>query len=75
MFHGLSHDRFVTDLIFCRRPRKKLWQDEGRWSHDKYSDKMQAPKSREELITEYGHDIRLSDKPPDAPPRRGGGPR
>ncbi|XP_071149565.1 protein CASC3-like [Mytilus edulis] len=54
-------------------PRKKLWQDEGRWNHDKYADYMQAPKSREELITMYGYDIRLADKPPDAPPRRGGG--
>ncbi|CAC5384039.1 CASC3 [Mytilus coruscus] len=64
---GLEEDKRPTG------PRKKLWQDEGRWNHDKYADYMQAPKSREELITMYGYDIRLADKPPDAPPRRGGG--
>ena len=50
-----------------------MWQDEGKWNHDKYSDYMQSPKTREELITMYGYDIRQSDKPPEAPPRRGGG--
>ncbi|KAH9498329.1 hypothetical protein Btru_006555 [Bulinus truncatus] len=60
------------------KPKKKLWQDEGKWSHDRYSDDSQAPKSREELIAIYGYDIRASDKPPEAPPRRPGrdkGPR
>lgn len=54
------------------RPKKKLWQDEGKWSHDRYSDDLQAPKSREELIALYGYDIRAADKPPEAPPKRPG---
>ncbi|KAI8775739.1 protein CASC3 [Biomphalaria glabrata] len=60
------------------KPKKKLWQDEGKWAHDRYSDDSQAPKSREELIAIYGYDIRVADKPPEAPPRKPGrekGPR
>ena len=53
------------------RPKKKLWLDEGKWDHDRYQPHLQAPKSREELIAEYGFDIRTLDKAPDAPPRRG----
>ncbi|CAG5130508.1 unnamed protein product [Candidula unifasciata] len=51
------------------KPKKKLWQDEGKWSHDRYIDVLQAPKSREELIEIYGYDIRIADRPPEAPPR------
>ncbi|XP_005101361.1 serine/arginine repetitive matrix protein 1 isoform X2 [Aplysia californica] len=61
------------------KPKKKLWQDEGKWAHDRYTDESQAPKSREELITLYGYDIRAADKAPEMPPRRmgrgRGGPR
>ncbi|CAL1548957.1 unnamed protein product, partial [Lymnaea stagnalis] len=52
------------------KPKKKLWQDEGKWSHDRYSDDLQAPKSREELIATNGYDIRAADKPPEAAPKR-----
>ena len=52
------------------RPKKKLWQDEGKWTHDRFREDLQAPKSREELIALYGYDIRASDKPPEAPPAR-----
>ncbi|RUS87601.1 hypothetical protein EGW08_004646 [Elysia chlorotica] len=54
------------------KPVKKLWQEEGKWSHDRYIDDLQAPKTREELIAIYGYDIRASDKPPEAPPKKPG---
>ncbi|XP_064598280.1 protein CASC3-like [Liolophura sinensis] len=61
------------------RPKKKLWKDDGKWLHDRYSETQQAPKSREELIALYGYDIRAHDKPPDRAPRmnrrREGNPR
>ncbi|CAL1589144.1 unnamed protein product [Knipowitschia caucasica] len=37
---------------------RRLWKDEGRWEHDKFREEEQAPKSREELISMYGYDIR-----------------
>ncbi|XP_076459603.1 uncharacterized protein LOC143292858 isoform X2 [Babylonia areolata] len=53
-----------------QKPKKKLWQDEGKWAHDRFREDLQAPKSREELMALYGYDIRAADKPPDAPPPR-----
>lgn len=37
---------------------RKLWKDEGRWEHDRFREEEQAPKSREELVSIYGYDIR-----------------
>lgn len=54
------------------KPVKKLWQEEGKWAHDRYIDDLQAPKSTEELIAIYGYDIRAADKPPDAPLKKPG---
>ncbi|XP_055050511.2 protein CASC3 isoform X1 [Misgurnus anguillicaudatus] len=42
---------------------RKLWKDEGRWEHDKFHEDEQAPKSREELISLYGYDIRNGTGP------------
>ncbi|XP_051572658.1 protein CASC3-like isoform X2 [Myxocyprinus asiaticus] len=42
---------------------RKLWKDEGRWEHDKFREEEQAPKSREELISFYGYDIRNGSGP------------
>ncbi|XP_077591211.1 protein CASC3 isoform X2 [Stigmatopora nigra] len=41
---------------------RKLWKDEGRWEHDKFREEEQAPKSREELISAYGYDIRNGER-------------
>ncbi|XP_028312100.1 protein CASC3 isoform X2 [Gouania willdenowi] len=41
---------------------RKLWKDEGRWEHDRFREEEQAPKSREELISIYGYDIRHNDR-------------
>lgn len=43
--------------------------DDKRWLHDKFDIVMQTSKSREELIAEYGYDIRARDHPPEKPPR------
>ncbi|CAL8272678.1 unnamed protein product [Lota lota] len=37
---------------------RKLWKDEGRWVHDRFREEEQAPKSRDELVSIYGYDIR-----------------
>ncbi|XP_049818458.1 protein CASC3 isoform X2 [Aethina tumida] len=51
--------------------KKKVWQDKKeKWSHDKFNDNDQAPKSRSELIAIYGYDIRNEDGPPRARRRR-----
>ncbi|CAG9764121.1 unnamed protein product [Ceutorhynchus assimilis] len=51
--------------------KKKVWQDKKeKWSHDKFDDHEQAPKSRQELVAIYGYDIRNEDGPPRARRRR-----
>ncbi|XP_069490886.1 protein CASC3 [Ambystoma mexicanum] len=50
--------------------QRKLWKDEGRWEHDKFREDEQVPKSRDELITMYGYDIRCTRNPDDIRPRR-----
>ncbi|XP_059812412.1 protein CASC3 isoform X2 [Hypanus sabinus] len=50
--------------------QRKLWKDEGRWVHDKFQEDEQAPKSRDELISLYGYDIRLDRNPDEIRPRR-----
>ncbi|GJQ82439.1 hypothetical protein Trydic_g11853 [Trypoxylus dichotomus] len=54
-----------------KESKKKVWQDKKeRWSHDRFNDMEQAPKSRSELIAIYGYDIRNEDGPPRARRRR-----
>lgn len=51
--------------------KKKVWQDKKeKWSHDRFNDNEQAPKSRAELISIYGYDIRNEEGPPRARRRR-----
>uniref|UniRef100_A0A2K5EMI2 Protein CASC3 n=1 Tax=Aotus nancymaae TaxID=37293 RepID=A0A2K5EMI2_AOTNA len=50
--------------------QRKLWQDEGRWEHDKFREDEQAPKTRQELIALYGYDVRSAHDPDDIKPRR-----
>ncbi|KAJ2940886.1 hypothetical protein O0L34_g10146 [Tuta absoluta] len=47
-----------------RGPRKS--ESVNKWSHDKYNENEQAPKSRDELVAIYGYDIRNEDAPPHA---------
>ncbi|GAB0097173.1 hypothetical protein DMENIID0001_127820 [Sergentomyia squamirostris] len=52
------------------KPPKK-WQAAGdRWSHDRYDECEQAPKSKAELVSAYGYDIRNEESPPRARRRR-----
>lgn len=62
-------------IQFCFRPKKKLWKENDKWTHDKYRTDQQAPKTREELIMEYGYDIMLHDQPPAASPQNYDRPR
>lgn len=73
--------KFVLKTEFCsenaepveaeKDSKKKVWQDKKeRWSHDRFNDSEQAPKSRSELIAIYGYDIRNEDGPPRARRRR-----
>lgn len=51
----------------------KKWQPASavdRWSHDRFDENEQAPKSRAELVSAYGYDIRCEDGPPRARRRR-----
>nr|XP_033774772.1 protein CASC3 [Geotrypetes seraphini] len=50
--------------------QRKLWKDEGRWEHDRFREDEQAPKSRDELISMYGYDIRSVNSAEDIRPRR-----
>jgi len=45
------------------QPKKKLWLDDRKWLHDRYDEHAQMPKTRQELIAVYGHDIRTSGRP------------
>lgn len=51
----------------------KGWQKAAaceRWSHDRFDENEQAPKSKAELVSAYGYDIRNEDGPPRARRRR-----
>ncbi|XP_056609561.1 protein CASC3 isoform X1 [Triplophysa dalaica] len=54
---------------------RKLWKDEGRWVHDKFREEEQLPKSREELVSFYGYDIRNGTGPSDGRSYRSRRPR
>lgn len=47
-----------------RQPKKSEVCD--KWSHDKYNENEQVPKSRDELVSIYGYDIRNEEAPPHA---------
>lgn len=53
-----------------KKPVKKTGLASDRWSHDRYDENEQAPKSRTELVNTYGYDIRNEDGPPRARRRR-----
>ncbi|XP_033114010.1 protein CASC3-like isoform X2 [Anneissia japonica] len=44
--------------------KKKLWDDKGKWSHDRFLLEEQGPKSYRDVINVYGYDIREKDYPP-----------
>uniref|UniRef100_A0A182FBS8 Protein CASC3 n=1 Tax=Anopheles albimanus TaxID=7167 RepID=A0A182FBS8_ANOAL len=50
--------------------RKKWQASTDRWTHDRFDESEQAPKSRAELVCAYGYDIRSEDGPPKARRKR-----
>uniref|UniRef100_A0A182MRU4 XK-related protein n=1 Tax=Anopheles culicifacies TaxID=139723 RepID=A0A182MRU4_9DIPT len=49
----------------------KKWQaSTDRWTHDRFDESEQAPKSQAELVFAYGYDIRSEDGPPKARRKR-----
>ncbi|XP_073413259.1 protein CASC3-like [Dendrobates tinctorius] len=61
-FSHFYHDlRWTNDTI--PRSEKHHIEVQGRWKHDKFCLKDQAPKSAEELIATYGFDIRARKNP------------
>ncbi|RXG54037.1 Protein CASC3, partial [Armadillidium vulgare] len=53
-----------------KESKKKVWKEDGKWQHDRFSVYDQSPKSREELVATYGYDIRNEEGPPRARRRR-----
>ena len=51
-----------------RENKKKLWLESTKWLHDKFDIHQQGPKSRDELMTMYGYDIRAHSEPPESVP-------
>merc|ERR1719259_308721 len=54
-------------------PRKqRVWRSEAveKWGHDKFMELEQEPKSKDELVSAYGYDIRNEDNAPRARRRR-----
>jgi len=54
------------------KEKKKIWQADAavKWGHDKFLELDQEPKSKDELVTSYGYDIRGEDNAPRARRRR-----
>merc|ERR550519_519183 len=63
---GLESEKVDADKP-KRVPRSETVE---KWGHDKFLDREQAPKSKEELVTAYGYDIRNEDNAPRARRRR-----
>ena len=71
LFFCFSANLNTAELEKDKEQKKKVWQDKKeRWSHDRFNDSEQAPKSRSELVAIYGYDIRNEDGPPRARRRR-----
>jgi protein CASC3 len=60
---GLSVAGKVLTTQNQKVPLKKT-KDADRWTHDRFNEYEQAPKSRSELVSAYGYDIRSEDGPP-----------
>ncbi|XP_066446151.1 protein CASC3-like [Eleutherodactylus coqui] len=58
-----QHDLRRTNDRTPRPQKRNIRKHEGYWKHDKFNENKQAPKTREELITTYGFDIRACQNP------------
>ncbi|XP_055625702.1 ataxin-2 homolog [Toxorhynchites rutilus septentrionalis] len=67
---GPTGDRKGVDKTTASKTMKKWQASADRWTHDRFDESEQAPKSRAELVSAYGYDIRSEDGPPRARRRR-----
>ncbi|XP_055597060.1 uncharacterized protein LOC129747068 [Uranotaenia lowii] len=67
---GTGEDRKSVDKTTAVRTMKQWKASAARWAHDRFDEHEQAPKSRAELVSAYGYDIRNEDGPPRARRRR-----
>ncbi|XP_058827320.1 uncharacterized protein DDB_G0283697-like, partial [Topomyia yanbarensis] len=67
---GVNGDRKGVDKNAASKTMKKWQASTDRWTHDRFDECEQAPKSRAELVSAYGYDIRSEDGPPRARRRR-----
>ncbi|XP_058459499.1 ataxin-2 homolog [Malaya genurostris] len=67
---GVSGERKGIDKNAASKTMKKWQASADRWTHDRFDECEQAPKSRAELVSAYGYDIRSEDGPPRARRRR-----
>lgn len=58
-----SNAKLGAVTVYFRQPKRKLWSDDKKWLHDRYDECAQMPKTREELISVYGYDIRDASRP------------
>lgn len=54
----------VSPLPAAAKPLPRKPSGGDKWSHDRFDMSEQAPKSRVELVSAYGYDIRSEDGPP-----------
>lgn len=67
---GVGGERKGIDKNAASKTMKKWQASADRWTHDRFDESEQAPKSRAELVSAYGYDIRSEDGPPRARRRR-----
>lgn len=67
---GGSGERKGVEKSMASKTMKKWQASADRWTHDRFDESEQAPKSRAELVSAYGYDIRSEDGPPRARRRR-----
>ncbi|KAG5873139.1 hypothetical protein JTB14_037995 [Gonioctena quinquepunctata] len=69
-FNSLSETNIIAEDE-REKEGKKVWQDKKeKWSHDRFNELEQTPKTKSELVGIYGYDIRNEDGPPRARRRR-----
>lgn len=67
---GSGDGRKGVEKSMASKTMKKWQASADRWTHDRFDESEQAPKSRAELVSAYGYDIRSEDGPPRARRRR-----
>ncbi|XP_071941931.1 uncharacterized protein [Antedon mediterranea] len=59
------HDDRTDSTEDTKAPaKKKLWDDKGKWGHDRFNLDEQGPKPYRDVMHVYGYDIRERNSPP-----------